>query len=243
MASPREDHALVVQGLVSGYGTRRVVRGVDLHVERGTICALIGPNGAGKSTLLKALFGVLPTWDGRVVYSGYSGPIAARPLVRHGVVFVPQGNRVFPMLSVLDNLHLAAAHHIRTRRRECVDRALHLFPTLQSRLRQRAGTLSGGEKQSLALGCALSLEPHTLLLDEPSLGLSPRLASETMDRLSVLTKESGVTCLVVEQRVREVLRVADQVCALREGSIAFLGATDELRDSSALRQIFLSEGE
>lgn len=237
------DAAIVVSGLVTGYGSRRVVDGVDLHVARATLCALIGPNGAGKSTLLRALFGMLPAWGGRVSYSGYSGPISARALVRDGIVLAPQGNRVFSALSVLENLHLAAAQHGRARRRVSVERALALFPTLLPRLRQRAGTLSGGEKQGLALACALCIEPRVLLLDEPSQGLSPRLVSETMDRLSVLAKESGVTCLVVEQRVREVLRVADQVCALREGKVVFVGAAEDLQDEAALRQIYLPEGE
>lgn len=233
------DVAIAVDGLVTGYGSRRVVDGVNLRVARGGVCGVIGPNGAGKSTLLKALFGVLPTWAGRVVYPGFSGPVEARALLRYGVVFAPQGNRVFPRLSVLENLHLAAAEQGRARRRECVERALRLYPDLEAKLRQCAGTLSGGEKQALALACATSIEPHVLLLDEPSLGLSPRLAAETMDRVSNLATVSGVTCLVVEQRVSEVLRVADKVCALREGKVVFFGPAEELRDKAVLRDIYM----
>ncbi|NJL26410.1 MAG: ATP-binding cassette domain-containing protein [Thermoanaerobaculia bacterium] len=234
-----EDAALSVDSLVTGYGSRRVLDGVDLAVARGTICGVIGPNGSGKSTLLRTLFGVLPAWAGRVSYSGYPGPIEARALIRHGVVFAPQGNRVFSGLSVLENLQLAAAQLGRARRRECVERALEWNPGLRLKLRQRAGTLSGGEKQDLALACAVSVEPHTLLLDEPSLGLSPRLASESMGRLSALAKGSGVTCLVVEQRVREVLRVADRVCVLREGKVIFFGPPESLNEDAVLREAYL----
>lgn len=232
---------LQVDSLVSGYGKKQVLDGVNILLGAGEVVAVIGHNGAGKSTLLKAIFGMIPLWAGRVLFHGeHVDTPAPRHWLARGVAYVPQGNRVFGDLSVHENLEVAATT-IRngSDRRAGVDRALSHFPQLASRLRQRAGTLSGGEKQMLALACAWVLSPRLLLLDEPSLGLAPPLVTEAMGRISATVKGSGVSVLIVEQKVREVLSIANRVCVLRNGCVSYWGASQELLDPEKLREAYL----
>ena len=236
-----EDGCLLsVEALITGYGKKQVLAGVDLDVNRGEIVALIGHNGAGKSTLLKAVFGLLPVWDGNVCLDGkkLDSP-TPRKLLRSGVAFVPQGNRVFTDLTVRENLEMGGVTLPKERLKEGVDRAFSLFPALKPRLRQRAGTLSGGEKQMLALANALIISPRLILLDEPSLGLAPLLVSEALDRIRDICRTQGATALIVEQKVREVLRIADRVCVLRNGAVSFRGSSDSLRDDAKLREVYI----
>lgn len=232
---------LQVDSIVSGYGKKQVLGGIDVVVNTGEIVAIIGHNGAGKSTLLKAIFGMIPVWAGRIVHNGEQ---VERPEPRNwlnrGVVYVPQGNRVFGDMSVRENLEVATAIiRSKTDRGAGIDRALSHFPQLASRLRQRAGTLSGGEKQMLALACAWVLSPRLLLLDEPSLGLAPPLVTEAMGRIDATVKESGVSVLIVEQKVREVLKIANRVCVLRNGCVSYWGTSQELLDPAKLRAAYL----
>lgn len=203
--------------------------------------ALIGHNGAGKSTLLKAVFGLIPIWHGEVFFFGAARPtLVPRSLLREGIVYVPQGNRTFTDLTVLENLEIGGTIlYDKKLLTERIERALTLFPALRPKLKRRAGTLSGGEKQMLALADALVLSPKLLLLDEPSLGLAPGLASETLERVCQINRDSGMTVLIVEQKVREVLRIAHRVYVLRNGKISFTGASDELHNESKLREVYL----
>lgn len=232
---------LNVDGLVTGYGKKQVVNGVGLDVGLGEIVALIGHNGAGKSTLLKAVFGLLPVWEGSVFLDGkqLESP-TPRELLRSGVAFVPQGNRVFTDLSVRENLEMGGVtlrdkHELN----EGIERVFTLFPALKPRLRQRAGTLSGGEKQMLALANALVLKPRVLLLDEPSLGLAPPLVSEALSRIREIAEDKRVAILIVEQKVREVLRIARRVYVLRNGLVSFSGLSESLTDEATLREVYL----
>lgn len=232
---------LRVDRLVAGYGKKQVLNGVDLDVLCGEVVALIGHNGAGKSTMLKTVFGLLPVWSGTVSLNGTAlrSP-TPRELLGLGVSYVPQGNRVFTDLSVRENLETGVAAPIAKRRfRERTERVFSLFPALQPRLRQRAGTLSGGEKQMLALANALMLSPRLLLLDEPSLGLAPPLVSEAMSRVRQIARDNHVAVLIVEQKVREVLKIADRVCVLRNGEVSHSGPSDDLKNESKLRQVYL----
>lgn len=231
---------LDVANLVTGYGKKQVVNGVSLSVATGEIVALIGHNGAGKSTLLKAVFGLIPIWSGEVHFNGALWPKPVpRALLRSGVAYVPQGNRVFNDLTVHENLEIGGVTLPSKReRKEGIERGITLFPLLRDKLKQRAGTLSGGEKQMLALANALVLSPRLLLLDEPSLGLAPVLVSQALKRIQQINEDSGVTALIVEQKVRNVLTIAHRVIVLRTGRVSFDGLATELSDDRKLRDVF-----
>lgn len=235
------DHLLSVRSLITGYGKKQVVNGVSLDVARQEIVALIGHNGAGKSTLLKAIFGLLPIWKGQILFDG-DDLQSQQPLelLRAGIAYVPQGNRVFTDLTIRENLEIGGVTlTTKTRVDEGMNRVFNLFPSLKSRLNERAGTLSGGEKQMLALGNALVLSPRMLLLDEPSLGLAPRLVSAALKRIQEISRSSGVAVLIVEQKVREVLEIAQRVYVVRNGAVSFSGPTSELADDKKLREVYL----
>lgn len=237
----RHPKLLEVHELCTGYGKKQVVNNVSLDAARGEIVALIGHNGAGKSTLLKAVFALLPVWKGTILMDGCPLKQAdPRSMLRAGMAYVPQGNRVFPDLTVRENLRMGEV----MLRKECklnerVESVLRLFPALKERLRQRAATLSGGEKQMLALAMALVLSPRLLLLDEPSLGLAPPLISKAFGRLQQIARQDGITLLIVEQKVREILTIADRVYVLRNGRVSFTGKSEELSDETILKRVFL----
>lgn len=232
---------LDVDGLVTGYGNKQVVNGASVYVSPGEIVALIGHNGAGKSTLLKALFGLLPIWNGRVLVDGdIVNKLTPHKCLSIGIAYVPQGNRVFSDLTVDENLEMSGAvcKH-KAQLKLGIERVLSLFPLLETRLRQRAGTLSGGEKQMLALAMVLVPSPRALLLDEPSLGLAPQLAGTALNQIATLSRESGVSVLIVEQKVREVLKIANRVYVLRNGVVSYGGPAATLTDDTALRRVYM----
>jgi branched-chain amino acid transport system ATP-binding protein len=232
---------LRVDSVVTGYGKKQILNGVSLEVAPGEIVALIGHNGAGKSTLLKAVFGLLRVWSGQVFYDGQAlNGATPRELLRAGMAYVPQGNRVFTDLTVQENLEMGGVTLPgKELLKAGIERALTLFPVLRERLRQRAGTLSGGEKQMLALANALIVSPRMLLLDEPSLGLAPGIVTEALGRIQQISRDSNVSVLIVEQKVREVLKVAQRVCVLRMGRVSFAGPSEELKDDAKLREVYL----
>jgi len=239
---PEEERRLLrADSLVTGYGKKQVLSGLTLDVAPGEVVVLIGHNGAGKSTLLKAIFGLLPIWKGQVILDGVAlhSP-NPRELLRSGVAYVPQGNRVFTDLTVRENLEMGGVTLSNgALLNEGIERVFTLFPSLKARLRQRAGTLSGGEKQMLALGNALVLSPRLLLLDEPSLGLAPPLVTEALGRIQQISRDSGVSVLMVEQKVREALKIAQRVYVLRNGLVSFSGPADSLSDDKKLREVYL----
>jgi branched-chain amino acid transport system ATP-binding protein len=191
--------------------------------------------------LLKAVFGLIPIWQGQVFLDGK--PVARpkpREWLRAGVSYVPQGNRVFTDLTVAENLEMGGITLPNKQQlKEGMERVFGLFPALRDRLKQRGGTLSGGEKQMLALGNALIVAPRLLLLDEPSLGLAPPLISEALGRIKQISRDNGVTVLIVEQKVREVLKIAARVVVLRNGQVSFTGTAEELKDDRRLKEVYL----
>ncbi len=232
---------LDINDLVTGYGKKEVVKGVCVDVPLGEIVALIGHNGAGKTTFLKAIFGLIPIWSGELILDGDTlrSP-NPRELLARGVAYVSQGNRVFTDLTVRENLEMGGVTlQSKATLKEGIERAVDLFPALKARLRQRAGTLSGGEKQMLALSNALVLSPRLLLLDEPSLGLAPQLVSQTLQRINEISTASKTAVLIVEQKVREVLKIADCVYVLRNGRVSFSGRAEDLQDETKLREAYL----
>jgi branched-chain amino acid transport system ATP-binding protein len=234
---------LRIEGLRVDYGPIKAVRGVELHVEQGEIVALLGANGAGKSSLLNAVAGLVPASAGRVELEGRE--LAGRPaerVVRSGIALVPEGRRVFPRLSVRDNLRLGgASQRDSARRARTRETMLELFPVLRQRLRQEAGTLSGGEQQMLAVARALMSSPRLLLLDEPSLGLAPIVVQEIFRLLENL-RGTGTTILLVEQNVHLALGIADRGYLMATGQIEGEGTAHELRESGGIEQAYLGVG-
>jgi len=230
---------LTITGLRAGYGAVEVLRGVDLHLAPGELVALLGSNGAGKTTLNSVVSGLVPTWAGRVVFDGQDLTGAHyRQVVQAGLIQVPEGRKVFPNLSVLENLELGAFTRARARRATNLERVFDTFPRLRERQTQLAGTMSGGEQQMLAIGRGLMAEPQLLILDEPSLGLSPLLVEEMFTLIAQL-RASGLAILLVEQNVGQSLEIADRAYVMENGSIRFSGTSAELLASDTLRQAYL----
>ena len=234
-----EPPLLRIEALECAYGSVRALRGVSLEIRPGELVTLVGSNGAGKSTLLRTLSGVHPALAGRVIYGG--ADITRSPSherVERGIVQVPEGRQVFGILSVEDNLRLGAHTRPRAAMKEPLDRVFTLFPALADRRRQRAGTLSGGEQQMLAIGRALMSRPALLLLDEPSMGLAPRLVAAVFGVIESLRRE-GVTILLVEQNAHAALSIADRGYVLETGSITLEGSGRELLGADGVRRAYL----
>ena len=231
---------LEVQALETGYGKAQVLFGVDLEVEAGELVALLGANGAGKTTLLRALSGLLRPWKGSVLLGGKDrrGLSPARR-ARLGLGHVPEGRQLFPLMTVEENLRLGAAFLAPGREKEGYERVYALFPRLAERRRQLAGTLSGGEQQMLAIGRALMGFPRILLVDEPSLGLSPRLAEEVLLALKEVAR-GGVGVLLVEQNVALSLEVAERGYVLEHGRVVLEGPAQALAQDPRVREAYLS---
>ena len=232
---------LAIEQLDTGYSKKQVLFGLSLEVRQGEIVALIGPNGAGKSTALKAVCGLIPAWKGQIRFDGeLTDSSTPAKNVARGITFCPQGNRVFDELSVKENLQIGGFQLPSRDLAERIDEALVLFPVLRDRLKQRASKLSGGEQQMLAIARALVPKPKLLMLDEPSLGLSPNLVTAVFETIIRINREIGVAVLIVEQKVREVLNVAHRVYSLKLGRVAFAGPATDLRgNNDRLRDLFL----
>ena len=230
---------LTIEGLRAGYGAVEVLRGVDLNIAPGELVALLGSNGAGKTTLNSVVSGLVPTWAGRVLFDGQDLTSAHyRRVVQAGLIQVPEGRKVFPNLTVLENLELGAFTRARARRAQNLSHVFDTFPRLRERQTQLAGTMSGGEQQMLAIGRGLMAEPKLLILDEPSLGLSPLLVEELFNLIAKL-RADGLAVLLVEQNVVQSLAIADRAYVMENGSIRFSGTSSELLASDTLRQAYL----
>lgn len=224
----------------SGYGHVGVVKGVNLRVNQGEMVTLIGSNGAGKSTFLKTLVGLVKATKGSIAFDGVPvRGLGAERLVRRGLVLVPEGRLLFGPMTVAENLELGAySRNAGLQRVAAFRRVFELFPVLEERSAQPAATLSGGEQQMLAVGRALMADPRMLLLDEPSLGLAPKVIAEIFGALEVLRRE-GMTILLVEQDARLALKHADRGYVLRTGEVALEGSSVELLRNDDIRLIYL----
>ena len=230
---------LEVTGLAAGYGALPVLRGIDFTITAGEIVAVLGSNGAGKSTLNNVLSGLLRPSAGSIRFGG--SEIAGAPpaaIVARGLIQVPEGRRIFPNFSVRENLEIGSYRRGRPRRTANLERVATIFPRLSERMKQLAGTLSGGEQQMLAIGRGLMAEPLLLILDEPSLGLSPLLVEE-MFALVARIRDEGLSVLLVEQNVMQSLAIADRVYVLEQGQFTLSGAGAALLDDPRLRQAYL----
>ena len=230
---------LEIRGLRAGYGVVEVLRGLDMAVSGGEIVAVLGANGVGKTTLNKVLSGVLPARQGEIRFDGMrldgASPAA---IVEAGLIHVPEGRRIFPNMNVRENLELGSYRRGRPRRAANLERVFETFPRLRERARQFAGTLSGGEQQMLAIGRGMMAEPRLLILDEPSLGLSPLLVEEMFTLIRRLNA-GGLPILLVEQNVVQSLEIATRGFILENGTFAMSGPAATLRDDPELRRIYL----
>ena len=226
--------------VTAGYGAFTALWDVSLRVAQGEAVAVVGPNGAGKTTLLRAISGLIAPRAGRIAFDG--AELAGRPayeIVAHGIAHVPEGRRLFPQLTVAENLKMGA--FLPSARRsfpESVERVYGLFPVLKERHRQRAGSLSGGEQQMLAIGRALMSRPKLILLDEPSMGLAPVMVLRLFELIRRVRQE-GYTILIVEQNVRQVLKLVDRAYLLEVGRIRMEGRADELNDQDFIRKAYV----
>jgi branched-chain amino acid transport system ATP-binding protein len=234
---------LELQGLSTGYGDMKIVDNVDMRFARGRMSAIIGSNGAGKSTVIKAAAGLLPAWRGRILVAGQD--ITHEPAFRRlgrGIAYVPQGRIVLPEMSVRENLELGG-YLLGSDRKglaDSIERLCGLFPILKERMRQLAGNMSGGEQQMLAIARALVTSPTTVILDEPSLGLSPKYVDIVFEKLGELAA-SGLTIIIVEQKASKVLGVVDDGYVMHSGRIAFQGAAADLLADERVKRVFLGE--
>ena len=231
---------LELSGITAGYGAFTALWDVGLHVEPGEAVAVVGPNGAGKTTLMRVISGLLPSRTGRLVFEGadLSGK-KAYDVVARGIAHVPEGRRIFPALTVGENLKMGAfLPSARSHYRESLERVYTLFPVLAERQAQRAGSLSGGEQQMLAVGRALMSKPKLILLDEPSMGLAPVMVLRLFDLIRRV-REEGYTILVVEQNVRQVLKIVDRAYLLEVGRIKMEGRASELAEQDFVRKAYV----
>ena len=231
---------LVAEDVVTGYARVEILHGVSISAGEGEVTCIFGPNGCGKSTLLKAIAGSIATWSGSVELDGQDlTGMPAHEIVSRGLVLMPQGGGVFRQLSVRDNLRMGG-YTLGSGREldERIDGLLEEFPRLRERLSVDAGDLSGGEQMMLAIARALVVRPRFMLFDEPSAGLSPKLAGEALERVAELAQR-GVGVLMVEQNIREAMRVADRIYVLVGGTRRFEGRPADIADDRELMQLYL----
>ncbi|HEU4457603.1 MAG TPA: ABC transporter ATP-binding protein [Methylibium sp.] len=234
------DSCIEFDDVVAGYGDFMILNNLSFKAKRGKITLLLGPNGAGKSTVLKALFGMLKVRQGRIRLDGkdITGASAKDLLVQHGVAFVPQGRNLFGQLSAYENLELGGITLGMKTTRERIPEVLELFPRIKERLHSAASSLSGGEQKQLEVGRALLLRPKVILIDEPSIGLSPLVVRNVFVLLRQLA-EAGTTVLMVEQNVKSALKMADEAIALESGRLVLHKRADELLADPHIERLFL----
>ena len=233
--------AVTVSGIAAGYGGGDIIRDISLSVEPGELLVVIGPNGSGKSTFIKTLAGLVRTRVGDIWLEDRPvTQLSAAQRVAAGLAFVPQEYNVFANLTIGENLRLSTEFLDRERRDAASQRehTLAMFPEVAGRLNLRAGYLSGGQRQMLAFACAMMSGPKVLLLDEPSAGLSPKLVTEIFDKVKAVNR-SGLTVVMIEQNVKEALRIADRVIVLVNGTVRLVASPEEIRSGHDLHKLFL----
>ncbi len=230
---------LKIERLSAGYGKLVILHNINVTVEPRRFVSILGPNGSGKSTLLKTIFGLTKVYDGEILLDGESLlDVPTEAIGRRGIAYVPQRENVFTTMTVRDNLLLAVRNMGRAAAEQVLQEAFKLFPVLGERARQRAGQLSGGERQMLAIAIGWLARPKVMMLDEPSAGLSPRFVTDVFRTLKQLCLD-GITMVVVEQNARSVLRWCDYVYVLREGEVAFQGTADEVTSDEEIIKGYL----
>ena len=232
---------LTVDNVSSGYGLTKVLRSVSMHVDTGEVVSVVGANGVGKSTLLRTITGLVHPTEGQIVFDGMKiTGMPAHTVVSHGLAMVPEGGRLFPFMTVLENLELGAFNpHTREDEPQSLDEVMELFPILRERRDQLAGSLSGGERQMCAIARALMSRPRMLMLDEPSLGLSPVMLEKVFDLIRAVAASRDLTVLLIEQNVADALDMANRAYVIEGGVIVKTGPGKDLLDDPDIQRAYL----
>ncbi len=229
---------LKIDNLTFSYGKIQALNGVSFEVKQGEILSIVGANGAGKSTLMKCIAGLLKPQGGTISYDGTELPHVANGVVARGIALVPEGRWIFPNLTVEENLLMGG--YLAKDRKAGLERAYDMFGRLKERRTQRAGTMSGGEQQMLAIARGMMSEPKVLLLDEPSLGLAPLVVNEVIEYIDEINRQ-GVTVLLVEQNARKALKIAHHACVMEQGRIVRYGTGDEIAKDESVVSAYLGK--
>jgi branched-chain amino acid transport system ATP-binding protein len=234
---------LEIQNLRSGYNGMEIIKGIDISVKKGEIVALIGPNGAGKSTILKSIFNLCEIYNGNIFFLEKEiTKLPTHQLIRSGISYTPQGRQVFPNLSVLENLEMGLfSFNGKEFKKERIEMVFKQFPVLREKSKQLASSLSGGQQQMLSIGRALVQKPKLMLMDEPSLGLSPKAMKELFDNMIELNQK-GLTIIIVEQNAKQAVKIADRTYILENGKIALTGEK-EILSHPKVRKVYFGESE
>ncbi len=230
---------LTIKNLSAGYGRLQVLYDISLDVQRRSVSVIVGPNGSGKSTLLKTIFGLTTIFSGEIKYNGYElKGLPPHKIAEKGVAYLPQTNNVFNTLKVRENL-LMAGYRCGGELKDRVEESLNFFPLLRNYLDRKAGTLSGGEKQMLAMAMALIRSPQIMLFDEPTANLSPKLSKEVLDKIIELRESKDMTIILVEQNAKKALELGEQAYLLVSGRVAFKGQSQDLLTHPQLSKLYL----
>lgn len=232
---------LVVKDLVAGYSKMPAIHGVSFKVEEGQIVAILGSNGAGKTTTLKTVMGILPAMSGSVTYKGQNlSGVPSHKMVELGISMVPEGRHLFPKMSIYDNL-MMGAYTVKDKAKiqQKLQTIYEIFPILEERKNQLAGTMSGGEQQMVAIGRALMCDPELLILDEPSLGIMPKLVDEIFEFIKKINKEMGVTIVIIEQNAEKTLAFSDYAYVISEGETVIEGKAANLLADDQVQKVYL----
>lgn len=222
------------------YGGVHALAGASISVDEGEVVALMGPNGAGKSTVLKAIFGIAPIYSGEILWHGAAFQLVPHEVVGRGIAFVPQGRRVFKYLTVEENLEIGGfVVKDKKELRRRIGEAMELFPVLKAKRNAKSGALSGGQQQMLAIARGLMVDPKVLLLDEPSLGLAPKVVTEVFQNIKKINERHKTAIVVVEHNIKSILGIVDRAYVLAAGKVATQGKPQELLSSGVLEKIFL----
>lgn len=234
------DKILQVENLVVGYGGRPVLTDINVHVNANEVLCLIGHNGAGKSTLLKSIFGLVPYESGRILFNGKAAGTEPRAMTIAGMSMVPEGRGVFPGMTVEETMSLGmwAAGVPEKERADRIEWVMSILPVMKKFYHTRAGNLSGGQQQMVSIGRALLSRPRCLLMDEPSIGLAPKLFQDLCGPIRKLQKKTGMSILLVEQNVKEALKISDRVVVMKSGQMTWEGQPEELSDNKKLMELY-----
>lgn len=240
MSVASKEKLLSLNNIHVHYGGVKALNGASVSIDEGEVVALMGPNGAGKSTILKAIFGLAPIESGTVSWEGHAFKPVSHEVVHRGISFVPQGRRVFRHLTVYENIEIGGWNVPAKERKERIENVLELFPALRAKLKAKSGTLSGGQQQMLAIARGLMIDPKVLLLDEPSLGLAPKIVKEVFAKVKEINERRKTAIFVVEHNLKSLLEIATRAYVLDKGTIYHEGVPSEVISRGILQKVFLS---